>query len=56
MPEARQNRLFVAAAVLFLMVVVLAGWYAVVANYDYGALAGVYVLNHDGEKCILDLR
>src|SRR5258705_2340850 len=26
------------------------------ANYDYGALAGVYVLNHDGEKCILDLR
>jgi hypothetical protein len=32
------------------------GWYAVAANYDYSALAGVYVLNQDGERCVLDLR
>lgn len=28
----------------------------VAANYDYGALAGTYVLNRSGEKCILHLR
>jgi hypothetical protein len=32
------------------------GWYAIAANYDYGALAGVYVLDHNDERCILDLR
>jgi hypothetical protein len=40
----------------FLLAVLFVGWYAIAANYDYGALAGVYVLDHSGEKCVLDLR
>src|SRR5260370_40845113 len=56
MPEQRKNRLVAPAVVLFLSVVLFIGWYAIAANYDYGALAGVYVLDHNGEKCVLDLR
>jgi len=38
------------------LIVFLGFWYAVAANYDYGALAGNYVLNRDSERCILHLR
>jgi hypothetical protein len=31
-------------------------WYAIAANYDYGALAGTYVFQGRGETCILYLR
>lgn len=31
-------------------------WYSVAANYDYGALAGTYVFNGNGETCTLYLR
>lgn len=37
-------------------IVLLCGWYAVAANYDYQALAGTYVLTRNGEKCTLKLR
>jgi hypothetical protein len=37
-------------------IVLLCGWYAVAANYDYRALAGTYVLTSNGEKCTLKLR
>ena len=33
----------------------LMGWYEVAANYDYGALAGTYVLAAGGEQCTLRL-
>jgi len=56
MAEQRKNRLFVPAVLLFLLAVLFVGWYAIAANYDYGALAGVYVLDHNGEKWVLDLR
>ena len=56
MEKAQKNRLFVAAAVFFLMVVLFTGWYAVAANYDYPALAGVYVLDQNAEHCVLDLH
>jgi hypothetical protein len=53
----RQNNRRVTVAVLALLVLVLfIGWYTVAANYDYSALAGVYVLNQNGERCVLDLR
>jgi len=56
-PATRLNKRRVTAAVLALLALVLfIGWYAVAANYDYGALAGVYVLNQNGEVCVLDLR
>ena len=31
-------------------------WYSVYANNDYGALAGTYVFDGNGEKCTLYLR
>jgi hypothetical protein len=31
------------------------GWYAVAADYDYGALAGTYVWAGNGAKCTLKL-
>src|SRR5206468_4868511 len=39
-----------------LVVVALVVWYSIAANYDYGALAGTYVFNRNGEKCTLHLR
>jgi hypothetical protein len=56
MPKQRRNRLFAPAVLLFLLAVLFIGWYAIAANYDYGALAGMYVLDHNGEKCVLDLH
>jgi hypothetical protein len=52
----RLNKRGVTAAVLALALVLFIGWYAVAANYNYSALAGMYVLNQDGELCLLDLR
>lgn len=31
-------------------------WYSVASNYDYSALAGVYVFRGNGETCTLYLR
>jgi hypothetical protein len=56
MQKAKKNRLAVAAAAFLLMLVLFTGWYAVAANYDYPALSGVYVLNQNAEKCVLDLH
>jgi hypothetical protein len=39
-----------------LVIVALVVWYSIAANYDYGALAGTYVFNRNGEKCTLHLR
>ena len=33
----------------------LMAWYAVAADYDYGALAGTYVLSENGVQCTLRL-
>jgi hypothetical protein len=51
-----RKRLLTAAALVFLLVVLFIGWYAVAADYDYRTLAGVYVLDRDGEQCVLNLR
>jgi hypothetical protein len=51
--KRRKSRL---AALAFLVIVLFIGWYAIAANYDYGVLAGVYVLDGNGERCVLDLR
>jgi hypothetical protein len=42
--------------VILLVVVLFIGWYALAANYDYGALAGTYVLKQNGESCTLHLH
>src|SRR3981081_1806750 len=46
----------VSGAILLLLIVLFVAWYSVAANYNYGALAGTYVLNRDGETCTLYLR
>jgi hypothetical protein len=43
-------------AVIFLIVLVAWTWYVWAANYDYGSLAGTYVLNRNAESYILYLR
>jgi len=55
MAQAREKRTSAVAAV-FLLIAIFVCWYAIAANYDYGALAGTYVFNRDAEKCTLDLR
>jgi hypothetical protein len=52
----RKKHLITAGALVLLVVVLFVGWYSIAANYDYGALAGVYVLDENGERCVLDLR
>ena len=53
----RLNKRRVTVAVLALLALILfIGWYAVAANFDYSSLAGVYVLNQNGEVCVLALR
>ncbi len=53
----RLNKRRVTVAVLPLLVVVLfIGWYSFAANYDYSALAGIYVRKENGQLCVLDLR
>jgi hypothetical protein len=51
-----QKKLTSTIAAVLLLVVLFVCWYAIAANYDYGALAGTYVLNRDSERCTLDLR
>jgi hypothetical protein len=43
------------AAVLALIALFVV-WYALASNYGYGALAGTYVFEQNGEKCTLHLR
>ena len=45
-----------AFAAVLLLIALFGCWYAIAADYDYGALAGTYVLNRGTEKCTLDLR
>jgi hypothetical protein len=51
-----QKKLASALAAVLLLIAFFVCWYAIAANYDYGALAGTYVLNRDTERCTLDLR
>jgi hypothetical protein len=53
--QNNRRRLTLATGVILSLVVFLL-WYSVAANYDYGALAGTYVLNRDGERCTLHLK
>jgi hypothetical protein len=41
---------------ILLSIVVFCAWWDVYANNDYGALAGAYVFDENGEKCTLYLR
>jgi hypothetical protein len=50
------NRIARVGGGLLLVIVLFCLWYSVAANYDYDALAGTYVFNHDGEVCTLYLR
>jgi hypothetical protein len=52
----RNRRLIRTRVLVFLAIVLLVGWYAVAANYDYGALAGVYLLDQNPERCVLALH
>jgi hypothetical protein len=54
MGEQRNRRLISIAAVL--LVGLFLSWYYAAANYDYDALAGVYILDRNGERCVLSLR
>jgi hypothetical protein len=51
-----QKKLTFAGAAVLLLIAIFVCWYVVAANYDYGPLAGTYVLNRDAESCTLDLR
>jgi hypothetical protein len=54
--KQRNRRLVRTAAFVFLAIVLFVVWYAVAANYDYGALAGIYVLDQNTERCLLALH
>jgi hypothetical protein len=56
MAERRNNRLISIAVATFAVVALFFAWYYVAANYDYAALAGVYVFEGNDERCVLDLR
>jgi hypothetical protein len=53
--KKRKSAVYKLVAV-FGLIALFIGWYATAANYDYRAIAGLYVLNQNGETCILDLR
>lgn len=55
MAQAQKKRTSVVAGVL-LLIAFFVCWYVIAANYDYGALAGTYLLNRDTERCTLYLR
>jgi hypothetical protein len=42
--------------IILIVIVSYAGWYCIAANYDYGALAGTYILKLNGETYVLCLR
>jgi hypothetical protein len=46
--KPRKNRLVTAAASVVLVIVLFSGWWATAANYGYSSLAGVYVLDGNG--------
>ncbi|HEY4380108.1 MAG TPA: hypothetical protein VGN01_07155 [Acidobacteriaceae bacterium] len=50
------KKLVLAVGVLVLVAGAFVGWYSIAANYDYGALSGIYTLSQNGEKCTLHLR
>lgn len=52
----KRKRLACVGGAVILAIVAFAGWYSIAANYDYGALAGTYIFNRDGERCTLSLR
>jgi hypothetical protein len=52
----RNKRLISIAVIAFAVIVLFVAWYYVAANYDYRALAGVYVFERNDERCVLDLR
>jgi hypothetical protein len=54
MSSQRKKRLFGTTLVIVLAIGISMAWYHVAANYD--ALAGVYVLDRRGERCLLDLQ
>jgi len=56
MAERRNKRLISIAAATFAVIALFVAWYCVAANYDYDALAGVYVFERNDERCVLDLR
>jgi hypothetical protein len=52
---ARNERLY-STAVLIVVVLGSFAWYYITASYDYATLAGLYVFDRNGERCLLDLR
>src|SRR5215469_996151 len=56
MAERRNKRTLSIAVVTFAVIGLLLAWYYAAANYDYDALAGVYVFERNDERCVLDLR
>ena len=56
MAGQRNKRRISIALVTFVAIGLFLAWYYVAANYDYGALAGVYVFERNDERCVLDLR
>jgi len=50
------NRFAKISALILLPIALLDAWYVVAADYDYGALAGTYVFDQNGERCTLHLR
>ena len=51
-----QRKLTSAIATVLLLIALFVCWYVIAVNYDYGALAGTYVLNRGSERCTLLLR
>jgi hypothetical protein len=49
-PAHAQKKIASAVAAVLLLIALFTGWYAIAANYDYGALAGTYVLNRNAES------
>src|SRR5215471_7548808 len=56
MADRPNKRLVSIAIAMFVAIGLFASWYYIAANYDYGALAGVYIFERNGERCLLDLR
>jgi hypothetical protein len=50
------NRSARAAGITLLLMVAFCGWYAIAADYGYGALAGTYTYSGNGESSTLVLK
>jgi hypothetical protein len=55
-PARSRKKRLITATLIAGSLIVLIGWYVLAFNYDYGTLAGVYVLDQAGERCVLSLR